>query len=546
LTLPRAISRVDEILSVGRHTPGKWNTGASMAGTGGKIEDLQRRLAQIADLGGAEQVDRQHQKGKLTARERIQGFFDPGSFQEIDAFVEHRCVNFGMDRQAIPADGVVTGHGLVAGRPVFSFFQDFTSRGGSLGEMHARKISKIQDLALKAGSPLVGFNDSGGARIQEGIDALCGYGDIFFRNARCSGVIPQISAIMGPCAGGAVYSPAMTDWVFMVRNTSYMYITGPDVIRAVTGEQTSHEELGGAIAHNLKSGNAHFACEDEADAFARIRELLSYLPANNMEDPPLSAPVDRADRLCDQLDTFIPGTAKQAYDIKAAIRCIADEGAFLEVHELFAENIVVGFIRLNGRTVGVVANQPQVLAGCLDINASDKASRFVRFCDAFNIPLVTLADVPGYLPGTDQEWGGIIRHGAKLLWSYSEATVPKLTVILRKAYGGAYIAMCSRHLGADMVFAWPSAQIAVMGAEGAVNIIYRREITAAEDKEQKRREKIEEYEQLLYNPYIAAKRGYIDAVIRPAETRMRLIAALEALGGKSEAVAPKKHGNIPL
>jgi acetyl-CoA carboxylase carboxyltransferase component len=441
---------------------------------------------------------------------------------------------------------VITGSGLVEGKPVFSFFQDFTSRGGSLGEMHARKISKIQDLALKAGCPLVGFNDSGGARIQEGIDALCGYGDIFFRNARCSGVIPQISAIMGPCAGGAVYSPAMTDWVFMVRNTSYMYITGPDVIRAVTGEQTSHEDLGGAVAHNLRSGNAHFACQDEADAFARIRRLLSFLPANNMEDPPLAVPTDRADRLCSQLDTVIPEAAKQAYDVKAVICAIADEGVFLEAHELFAENIVVGFIRLNGRTVGVVANQPQVLAGCLDINASDKASRFVRFCDAFNIPLVTLTDVPGYLPGTDQEWGGIIRHGAKLLWSYSEATVPKLTVILRKAYGGAYIAMCSRHLGADMVFAWPSAEIAVMGAEGAVNIIYRREIAAAEDKESKRREKIEEYEQLLYNPYIAARRGYIDAVIQPAQTRLRLIAALETLSGKSEAVPPKKHGNIPL
>jgi acetyl-CoA carboxylase carboxyltransferase component len=517
-----------------------------MAATGEKIEDLKRRLEKVSELGSAEQIDKQHQRGKLTARERIRSYFDPGSFQEIDAFVEHRSVNFGMDRQVIPADGVVTGHGLVQGRTVFSFFQDFTSRGGSLGEMHARKISKIQDLALKAGCPLVGFNDSGGARIQEGIDALCGYGDIFFRNARCSGVIPQISAIMGPCAGGAVYSPAMTDWVFMVRDTSYMYITGPDVIRAVTGEQTSHEDLGGAVAHNLRSGNAHFACQNEEDAFARIRQLLSYLPPNNMEDPPLVEPADRPDRVCDRLDTIIPPTAKQAYDIKAVIRTIADEGTFLEAHELFAENVVVGFIRLNGRPVGVIANQPQVLAGCLDINASDKASRFVRFCDAFNVPLLTLADVPGYLPGTDQEWGGIIRHGAKLLWSYSEATVPKLTVILRKAYGGAYIAMCSRHLGADMVLAWPTAEIAVMGAEGAVNVIYRRDIAAAADKESKKREKIEEYEQLLYNPYIAAKRGYIDAVIQPSQTRIRLIAALEALSGKSETVPPKKHGNIPL
>jgi acetyl-CoA carboxylase carboxyltransferase component len=359
-------------------------------------------------------------------------------------------------------------------------------------------------------------------------------------------VIPQISAIMGPCAGGAVYSPAMTDWVFMVRETSYMYITGPEVIRAVTGEQTGHEELGGAVAHNLKSGNAHFACDSEEDAFARIRLLLSYLPGNNMEDPPALEPSDRADRLCPALDAVVPDAAKQAYNVKDVIREIVDGGAFLEAHGLFAENIVIGLGRLNGRPVGIIANQPQVLAGCLDINASDKASRFVRFCDAFNIPLVTLADVPGYLPGTDQEWGGIIRHGAKLLWSYSEATVPKLTVILRKAYGGAYIAMCSRHLGADMVFAWPSAEIAVMGAEGAVNIIYRREISDAEDKAARRREKIEEYERLLYNPYVAARRGYVDAVIRPSETRTRLIAALEALSGKSETLPPKKHGNIPL
>jgi len=517
-----------------------------MSDTKNKLEDLKQRLDQIAGMGGEEQVRKQHDKGKLTARERIRDFFDPGSFVEIDAFVEHRSVNFGMDKLSIPADGVVTGHGLVAGRPVFSFFQDFTSRGGSLGEMHARKISKIQDLALKAGAPLVGFNDSGGARIQEGIDALCGYGEIFFRNARCSGVIPQISVILGPCAGGAVYSPAMTDWVFMVRGSSYMYITGPQVIKAVTGEQTDHENLGGAVAHNFKSGNAHFACDGEVDAFTRVRELLSFLPGNNMEDPPLGEAADRADRLCPSLDAIIPPTAKQAYDMRAVIRDIVDNGTFLEAHQLFAENIVVGFARLNARPVGIVANQPQVLAGCLDINASDKASRFVRFCDAFNIPLITLTDVPGYLPGTDQEWGGIIRHGAKLLWSYAEATVPKLTVILRKAYGGAYIAMCSRHLGADMVLAWPSAEIAVMGAEGAVNIIYRREIAAAEDEAAARAAKISEYEQLLYNPYIAARRGYIDAVIPPEETRIRLIAALEALSGKSEAMPPKKHGNIPL
>jgi acetyl-CoA carboxylase carboxyltransferase component len=517
-----------------------------MASQAEKLDVLKQRQAETAAMGGREQVDKQHGKGKLTARERVQRFFDPGTFQEIDSFVEHRCTDFGLGGLSIPADGVVTGHGLVDGRPLFAFFQDFTARGGSLGEMHARKISKVQDLALKAGNPLVGFNDSGGARIQEGIDALCGYGEIFFRNARASGVIPQISAIMGPCAGGAVYSPAMTDWVFMVKQTSYMYITGPDVIRAVTGEQTSHEDLGGALAHNLKSGNAHFACESEEEAFARIRLLLSYLPANNLEDPPLRTADDPPDRLCPELDSVIPEAAKEAYDVKRVIRSIVDQGQFLEAHELYAPNIVVGFARLSGRTVGVVANQPQVLAGCLDIDASDKASRFVRFCDAFNIPLLTFADVPGYLPGTQQEWGGIIRHGAKLLWSYSEATVPKLTVILRKAYGGAYIAMSSRHLGADMVFAWPAAEIAVMGAEGAVNIIYRREIGEAEDGEARRQDKIREYQQLLYNPYIAAKRGYIDAVLRPAETRLRLAAALELLSSKSETLPPKKHGNIPL
>jgi acetyl-CoA carboxylase carboxyltransferase component len=517
-----------------------------MAGTADRLEELRRREEAVQGMGGPEAVEKQHARGKLSARERIQGFFDPGSFREIDSFVQHRGTHFGMPALEIPADGVVTGHGTVDGRPVFGFFQDFTARGGSLGEMHARKITKLQDLALKAGAPLVGFNDSGGARIQEGIDALRGYGDIFFRNARSSGVIPQISVIMGPCAGGAVYSPAMTDWVFMVRGTSYMYITGPDVIRAVTGEETGHEELGGAVTHNLKSGNAHFACEGEEEAFDQVRRLLGYLPGNNLEDPPVRPGADSPDRLCPELDTIVPDAAKAGYDVKEVITSVVDGGNFLEAHALYAENIVVGFARLGGRTVGIIANQPRVLAGCLDINASDKASRFVRFCDAFNVPLLTLTDVPGYLPGTDQEWGGIIRHGAKLLWSYSEATVPKLNVILRKAYGGAYIAMSSRHLGADMVFAWPAAEIAVMGAEGAVNVIYRREIAAAVDPQAARREKIQEYEGLLYNPYIAASRGYIDAVIHPAETRVRLIAALELLRGKSESLPPRKHGNIPL
>jgi acetyl-CoA carboxylase carboxyltransferase component len=386
----------------------------------------------------------------------------------------------------------------------------------------------------------VGFNDSGGARIQEGIDALRGYGDIFFRNARTSGVIPQLSVILGPCAGGAVYSPAMTDWVFMVQGSSFMYITGPEVIRAVTGEQTSHEELGGALAHNRKAGNAHFVCSSEAEALAQVRALLQMLPANCQEDPPRAASADPADRSCPELDTLIPGEARLGYDMRELVRSIADRDSLLEAGALYAENILTCFARLAGRTVGVIANQPQVLAGCLDINASDKASRFVRFCDAFNIPLLTFADVPGYLPGTDQEWGGVIRHGAKLLWSYAEATVPKLTVIVRKAYGGAYIAMCSRHLGADQVFAWPSAEIAVMGAEGAVNILYRHEAP------EERRKKAEEYEQELYNPYVAAKRGYVDEVIRPAETRERLVTALEALAGKSESLPPKKHGNIPL
>ncbi len=517
-----------------------------MSSTLEAIKKLAEKEAKIREMGGAAAVAKQKETGKLTARERLDLLFDAGTFREIDMFVQHHCVNFGMEKVVIPSDGVVTGHGLVNGRPVFAFAQDFTARAGSLGEMHAAKICKVMDMALRSGVPCIGINDSGGARIQEGVDALKGYGDIFFRNSRSSGVIPQLSAIMGPCAGGAVYSPAMTDFVFMVKNTSFMFITGPDVIRAVTGEETTQEDLGGAMAHNSKSGNAHFACESDEDAIEQMKILLSYLPSNNMEDPPRIEPTDSRSRICPELDTIIPDTARMGYDMRDVIHSIVDNGTFFEPHYYYAQNIIVGFGRLNGRVIGIVADQPLVLAGCLDIDASDKATRFIRFCDAFNIPLLTLVDVPGYLPGTHQEWGGIIRHGAKLLWCYSEATVPKLTVVTRKDYGGSYIAMSSRHLGADMVFAWPSSEIAVMGAQGAANIIYRKEINEAEDKNAKRAEKIHEYEELFSNPYMAAQRGYVDAIIRPAETRIRLIDALEILSTKSESLPPKKHGNIPV
>ena len=511
-----------------------------------KILALSSKEAKIKQMGGESQVAKQHEKGKMTARERIEAFFDPETFREIDMFVKHRSDNFGLDKQVISSDGVITGHGLVSGRPVFAYFQDFTSRGGSLGEMHAKKITKVMDMAAKAGVPIIGFNDSGGARIQEGIDALSGFGEIFFRNARFSGVIPQISVILGPCAGGAVYSPAMTDWVFMVKHTSFMYITGPEVIKTVTGEKTNHEDLGGALTHNTKSGNAHFACNDEKDAINGVKTLLSFLPENNMEEPPYIAPSDDPARVCPELDTVIPDDPKKGYNMRDVIHSIVDNGAFFEPHQFYAENIITALARLNGRPVGIIASQPQYLAGCLDINASDKASRFIRTCDAFNIPLITLADVPGYLPGTDQEWSGIIRHGAKLLWAYSEATVPKLTVITRKCYGGSYIAMCSRHLGADMVFAWPQAEIAVMGAEGAVNILFRKDLKAAKDSDKVKKEKMDEYQDLLYNPYVAAQRGYIDAVINPQETRARLCEALEIMKTKNETLPPKKHGNIPL
>ncbi len=510
------------------------------------IQELKNREAKALTMGGEKAVEKHKNEGKLTARERLDHLFDKGTFREVDMFVRHRCVHFGMDKVEVPSDGVITGHGLVDGRPVFAFAQDFTSRAGSLGEMHAKKICKIMDMAMKAGVPVIGLNDSGGARIQEGVDALSGYGEIFFRNSNASGVIPQISAIMGSTAGGAVYSPAMMDFIFMVKNTSYMFITGPDVIRSVTGEEISFEELGGAMTHCSKSGVSHFACENDADAIDKIKMLLSYIPSNNREEPPRVTPTDDRYRTAPALDTLISDNPRKAYDMLDVIRSIVDGGVFFQPHELYAPNILTGFARLDGRSIGIIANQSQIMAGCLDINASDKASRFIRFCDAFNIPLLTIADVPGYLPGSTQEHGGIIRHGAKLLWSYSEATVPKLLLITRKSFGGAYLAMCSRHLGADMAFAWPSAQIAVMGAEGAANVIHRKEIKEAADPAAKRQEKIDEYNDLFSNPYCAAERGYIDRVIVPSETRGHLIDALAVMSTKREMKPYKKHGNIPL
>ena len=511
-----------------------------------KIKELKEREAKLKEMGGEAAVKKQHDRGKLTARERIDLLFDPGTFRETDIFMKHRGTLFGLDKLEIPADGVITGYGKVNGRPVCAFSQDFTARAGTLGEMHSKKICKILDLSMKSGIPVVGFNDSGGARIQEGVDSLSGYGQIFYRNAIASGVVPQISAIMGPCAGGAVYSPAMTDFVFMVKDTSHMFITGPDVIKTVLGEVITFEDLGGAIAHNSKSGVAHFACEDDAHTIERIKVLLSYLPNNNMEEPPRVDTGDSPVRTDPALDSLIPDNPMESYDMKAVIQSIVDNGEFYEVQELYAQNILVGLARLDGRTIGIIANQPMVLAGCLDVNSSDKASRFIRFCDCFNIPLLTIADVPGYLPGSEQEWSGVIRHGAKLLWCYSEATVPKITLITRKDYGGSYLAMCSRDLGCDMALAWPNSEIAVMGADGAANIIFRRDIQGADDPEAKRQEKIAEYKELLYNPYIAASRGYIDGVIVPSETRPRLIDALDVLCTKRETLPPKKHGNIPM
>jgi len=511
-----------------------------------ELDKLARLEEQIKAGGGEKRVQQQHDSGKLTARERIDLLFDPGTFHELDLFVQHHCTNFGMDKTSIPADGVVTGYGKVNGRTVCVFSQDFTARGGTLGEMHAKKICKVMDMAMTMKVPMVGFIDSGGARIQEGVNALSGYGNIFFRNSCASGVIPQISAIMGPAAGGAVYSPAMTDFVFMVKKTSYMYITGPSVVKAATSEEIGDDELGGAMTHNIKSGVAQFAGDSDAQAIAEIKRLLSYLPQSNEEKPPDITPTDSPDRTDLALDDIIPEEPQKAYDMKAVISAIVDNGEFLEPSRKYALNMVTCFARLNGHVVGIIANQPNYLAGCLDINASDKATRFIRFCDAFNIPLLTIADVPGYLPGSTQEWGGIIRHGAKLLWCYAEATVPKITLITRKAYGGAYVAMCSQGLGADYTLAWPKAEIAVMGAEGAAAIIHRQEIQSAADPKAKEKEKIEEYRQLFYNPYVAASMGYINAVIPPRDTRPTIIAALEALGSKKETRPAKKHGNIPM
>lgn len=511
-----------------------------------KLNLLRARQAAAEAGGGAERVEKQHQEGKWTARERVQFLLDEGSFEEFDKFKTHRCRDFGMAEQQYPGDGVVGGYGTIDGRRVFVFAQDFTVFGGSLSETNAEKICKIMDLAMKVGAPIIGLNDSGGARIQEGVVSLGGYADIFLRNTLASGVVPQISAIMGPCAGGAVYSPAITDFNIMVKNSSYMFITGPDVIKAVTHEDVNKEQLGGAMTHNTRSGVAHFAAEDEEDCLRTIRELLSFLPSNNMEDPPRRPTNDPAERADAALNQIVPTNPNLPYDIRKAIELIVDDGYFFEVAEHFAKNIVIGYARLDGRPVGIVANQPAVLAGVLDIDASVKAARFVRFCDCFNIPLITFEDVPGFLPGTQQEYNGIIRHGAKLLYAFAEATVPKITVITRKAYGGAYCVMASKHIRADLNLAWPTAEIAVMGAEGAVNILFRRNITQSAQPEQTRTEKIQEYRDKFASPYIAAERGFIDEVIEPKQTRAKLIRGLRLLENKRDTNPPKKHGNIPL
>ena len=513
-----------------------------------KADQLHRLNAEAEAGGGAERREREHKSGKLTARERIDLLCDEGSFEELDKFVRHRSTDFGMAEQRPPGDGFVTGFGRIGGRLVYVFAQDFTVFGGSLSETNAQKVCKIMDLALRAGAPVIGLNDSGGARIQEGVMSLAGYADIFLRNTLSSGVIPQISAIMGPCAGGAVYSPAITDFIFMTRDTSYMFVTGPDVIKTVTHEEVTKQELGGAMTHNATSGVAHFLARDDRECLAMIRELMSFLPSSNLEDPPVSQSSDPPERADESLNRLVPEDPMQPYDMKDAIHAIVDEGNFFEVHEHFAQNLVVGFARLGGRPVGIVANQPAFLAGVLDINASVKSARFVRFCDAFNIPLVTFEDVPGFLPGTQQEFGGIIKHGAKLLFAFAEATVPKITVITRKAYGGAYCVMSSKHIRTDANFAWPTAEIAVMGPEGAVNIVYKREIDRAPeaDRERLRKEKIAEFRERFANPYVAAERGYIDAIIEPAQTRAKLITTLRALENKHDTNPRKKHGNIPL
>lgn len=513
-----------------------------------KLDQLRKMKEELAQGGGEKRIQAQHAKGKLTARERLDILFDKNSFVEIDAFVKHRCSNFGMDKKELPGDGVVTGYGQVDGRLVFAFAQDFTVSGGSLGEYHAEKIVKVQNMALKMGAPIVGLQDSGGARVEEGVAALSGFGKIFRNNTISSGVIPQISVIMGPCAGGAVYSPAITDFVFMVDKTSQMFITGPEVIKTVTGESVTAEQLGGAMTHNTVSGVAHFVGKDDEETLMMVRELLGYMPSNNMEGSPVYECGDDINRMIPEFNDIIPDNPNKAYDMYEVIIKIADNGVIYDVMPHYAQNMITCFIRMDGATVGVIANQPKFGAGCLDIDASDKAARFIRRCDAFNIPLLTIEDVPGFLPGTGQEYGGIIRHGAKMLYAYCEATVPKITVILRKAYGGAYIGMCNKELGADMVMAWPTAQIAVMGASGAVNIIssVKKEIKSADDPDALRTEKIAEYEEKFNNPYIAAGLGYVDDVIEPAATRQRVISALDMLSTKRESLPAKKHGNIPL
>src|SRR3954447_24638965 len=513
-----------------------------------RMEELKRRQAAAELGGGRDRIEKQHAAGKLTARERVELLLDAGSFVEIDALVTHRCRDFGMDKvAAIPGDGVVSGHGLVNGRQVFAFAQDFTVFGGSLSETNAAKIVKIMDLAMKLGAPILGLNDSGGARIQEGVASLGGYADIFLRNTLASGVVPQISAILGPCAGGAVYSPAITDFIFMVEGTSYMFVTGPEVIRTVTHEQVTMEELGGASTHAAKSGVCHYTVPNDAACLAAIRELLSYLPSNNLDDPPAGASEDDPNRESEELDALVPEDPNKPYDIKRLIAAVVDDGKFFEIHAQYARNIVVGFARIGNRSVGIVANQPAWLAGVLDIDASLKGARFVRFCDAFNIPLVTFEDVPGFLPGTAQEYGGIIKHGAKLLYAYAEATVPKVTVITRKAYGGAYCVMSSKHLRTDVNFASPTAEIAVMGPEGAVNILYKRELDeAGAEAPRVRAEKVAEYRAKFSNPYVAAERGFVDSIIEPRRTRPEIVRALRQLGAKRSSVPPKKHGNIPL
>jgi acetyl-CoA carboxylase carboxyltransferase component len=511
-----------------------------------KIDRFEAKKAALLTMGGEKMVRKQHDLGKMTARERIGFLFDPGTFQEVQLFVKHRSTLFGLGQKEIPADGVITGFGLINGRTVFAAAQDFTSAGGSLGEMHAQKIWKVMDMAMAAKKPFVALNDSGGARIQEGVPSLEGYGGIFYRNTLGSGYIPQITAIMGPTAGGAVYSPALTDWVFMVKKSSYMYITGPEVIKAVIGEEVSHDDLGGAVAHATKSGVCHFATESDQDCLTKIRSLLAFLPDSCHSPLPVMPCQDSPERECPELDTIIPDRASRGYDMKRVIRAVADGGELFEPHELWAKNMIVAFIRIMGRPVGVIANNPRFCAGALDVQASDKASRFIRFCDAFNIPLLTFSDVPGYMPGTHQEWSGIITHGAKLLHAYAEATVPKITVVTRKDYGGAYIGMCSKQLGADYVMAWPTAEIAVMGAEGACNIVYRREISEAADPAARRAELVGSYEEQFNNPYFAASLGIIEEIIRPRDTRRRIVALLAALAEKTEVRPPKKHNNIPL